>query len=63
VTADALTENLTALYRDVVAAGWFRASAGYFTGFAYVSGVVPLPDGTEIVVASPLYVKRARPEA
>jgi hypothetical protein len=59
---DALTRNLTALYRGVVAESWFRASAGYFTGFAYTSGIVPLPDGTEIVLGSPLYVKRARPE-
>ena len=62
VTGDTLTRNLTALYHDVVAEHWFRASAGYYAGFAYTTGIVPLPDGTEIVFGSPLYVKRARPE-
>jgi hypothetical protein len=59
---EALTRNLTALYSGVVADSWFRTRAMYFTGFAYTSGIVPLPDGTEIVLGSPLYVKRARPE-
>lgn len=62
VTGDALTRNLTALYRDVVAEHWFRTSAVYYVGFAYTTGIVPLPDGTEIAFGSPLYVKRARPE-
>jgi hypothetical protein len=62
VTGDALTRNLAALYSSVVVERWFRTSARYFEGFAYTSGVVPLPDGSEIVLASPLYVKRARPE-
>jgi hypothetical protein len=61
--ADDLTRNLTTLYRDVVSDSWFRSRAGYFSGFAYTSGIVPLPDGTEIVLGSPLYVMRARPEA
>lgn len=63
VTADDLTRNLATLYRDVVSNSWFRTRAGFFSGFAHTSGIVPLPDGTEIVLGSPLYVMRARPEA
>lgn len=61
-SADMLSENLAELYETVVATDWFRNSAPYVGGFAFVSGVVPLADGTEIVLGSPLYVKMMRPE-
>jgi hypothetical protein len=56
-----LQANLTDLYSQVVGTDWFRASAPYLAGFAYVSGLVQRPDGSEIVVGSPLLVRRARP--
>lgn len=61
-TAEAdLQTNLTELYRRVVGTDWFQASAPYLSGFAYVSGLVGRPDGSELVVGSPLLVRRARP--
>lgn len=61
-TAEAdLQRNLTELYREVVGTDWFQASAPYLSGFAYVSGLVGRPDGTELIIGSPLLVRRARP--
>jgi len=59
--ADTLAPNLSDLYTHVVGTEWFRGSAPYLGGFAYVSGIVPLSADTEVVLGSPLYVKRMRP--
>lgn len=61
VAADMIAENLAGLYAHVVGTKWFRDTALHLGGVAYVSGIVPLPDGTEIVLGSPLCVRRVRP--
>jgi hypothetical protein len=53
--------NLAELHTRVIGTEWFQASAPYLAGFAYVSGIVPELNATEVVVGSPLFVRRARP--
>ena len=61
-TLDGLVADLTDFYAFVVKADWFLASAPFLAGFALVSAIVPLPDGTEVLIGSPLFIRRARPE-
>ena len=56
-----LQSNLAELHSRVVGTDWFQASAPYLAGFAYVSGIVQGPNGVEVVVGSPLFIRRARP--
>ena len=61
-TVAGLVADLTDFYAFVVKTDWFLASAPFLAGFALVSAVVPLPDGTEVLIGSPLFVRRARPD-
>lgn len=54
--------DLADFYSFVVKSDWFLGSAPFLAGFARVSNIVPLPDGTEVLIGSPLFVRRARPE-
>lgn len=56
-----LRKNLEALDKQVVRTSWFRASAPTLAGCAVVSAIVPGPDDREIVIGSPLLLRRARP--
>lgn len=53
--------NVAELHARVVGTDWFKASAHYLAGCGVVSGLVPGPGGTEVVVGSPLVVRRTRP--
>jgi hypothetical protein len=61
-TEPVLVADLADFYSFVVKSNWFLASAPFLAGFALVSAIVPLPDGTEVLIGSPLSVRRARPE-
>ena len=61
-TVAGLVADLADFYAFVVKTDWFLASAPFLAGFALVSAIVPLPDGTEVLIGSPLFVRRARPE-
>jgi hypothetical protein len=57
-----LAADLADFYAFVVKTDWFLASAPFLAGFALVTAIVALPDGTEVLMGSPLFVRRARPE-
>lgn len=61
-TMAGIVADLTDFYAFVVRTDWFLASAPFLAGFALVSAIVPLPDGTEVLIGAPLFVRRARPE-
>ena len=62
VTLPELVGDLADFYAAVVQTDWFKLSAPFLAGFARVTAIVPLPDDTEVVIGSPLFVRRARPE-
>ena len=61
-TLPELIEDLADLYATVVRTDWFERTAPFLAGFARVTAIIPLPDGTEVVIGSPLFVRHARPE-
>lgn len=60
--APGLVADLADFYSFVVKTEWFLASAPFLAGFALVSAIIPLPDSTEVLIGSPLFVCRAHPE-
>jgi hypothetical protein len=62
VTLAELVGDIADFYATVVKTDWFKRSAPFLAGFARVTAIVPLPDGTEVVIGSPLFVRYARPE-
>jgi hypothetical protein len=62
VTLPELVGDLADFYAAVVHTDWFRLSAPFLAGLARVTAIVPLPDGTEVVIGSPLFVRHAEPE-
>jgi hypothetical protein len=61
-TMAGLVDDLADFYAFVVKTDWFLASAPFLAGFALVSAIVPVQDGTEVLIGTPLFVRRARPE-
>lgn len=61
-TMAGIVGDLTDFYTFVVRTDWFLASAPFLAGFALVTAIVALPDGTEVLIGTPLFVRRARPE-
>jgi hypothetical protein len=56
-----LAVNVTELHARVVDTTWFKSSAPNLAGCGVVSGLVPGPNGEEVVVGSPLVIRRRRP--